>query len=194
MKLSILIATVPERRAEFLALKAEFYRQIKAGGFANLVELVINPAPRGTISIGTKSQIMLMESKGDYVVRFDDDDFPKPWYISDIMEALRNNPDCVGFKIYMTTNGKNPETCIHSLANSTWEKKNGVYLRTVTHFNPVRRDIALAVGYPDKSFGEDKDFSDGVTPLCKHEVYIDKFMFDYRYTNKVDHNTKYGIK
>lgn len=194
MRLSILIATVPERKALFLALKAEFYRQIKAGGFADMVELVINPAPRGTISIGTKSQIMLWESKGDYVVRFDDDDFPRPYYLADIMEALKQAPDCVGYKIYMTTNGKNPETCIHSLSNSRWEKRNGVYLRTVTHFNPVLRELALKAGYPDLAWGEDKEFSDRVTPLCKHEVYIDKFIFDYRFTTKEAHNTKYGIK
>lgn len=146
------------------------------------------------MSIGAKRQKLLEKAKGEYIVFFDSDDYPKPNYVTEIMTALERGPDCVGFKIAMTTNGTNPQTCVHSLLNPVWEFKGGEYLRNVTHFNPVRLVLALKAGFKDIRFGEDKDYSDRVSKLCKHEVFIDKFLFDYRYSDKVEHNQKYGIK
>jgi len=148
------------------------------------------------MSVGAKSQKLLERSNGKYVVRFDSDDRPKPYYVEEIIKAIESNPDCVGFKIAMTTNGEKPEICCHSLKYKVWaENVDGYnYVRNVTHFNPVKREIALQVGFKDIRFGEDKDYSDRITPLCKTEVFIDKFMFDYRYSNAMNHNEKYGIK
>lgn len=186
MKLSILICTIPEREKEFDSLINFFNSQ--SGDF----EVIFNFLPKGAISIGEKRNALLKEAKGDYVVFFDDDDEPYENYISEILAALEKSPDCVGFKIRMTTNGVNEQTCIHSLSNPEWVYKNGVYLRNVTHFNPVKRDIALSVGFPDISFGEDKWYSDRVTKLCKKEFFIDKYLFHYRYSNKLSHKEKYG--
>lgn len=188
-KLSILICTVPERAREFNKLMAIFNLQKRSE-----VEIIVDSTPRGNISVGAKRQKLLECASGKYIVYFDDDDKPSPYYTDEILNALQLSPDCVGFKIMMTTNGINPETCIHSLSNKKWEKKNGQYLRTVTHFNPVKREIALSVGFKDLRFGEDKDYSDRITPLCKKEIFIDKYLFDYRYSNKEPHAKKYGIK
>lgn len=189
-KLSILICTIPERKELFDSL-IELFRNQYSGGE---VELVINSASRENISVGYKRQYLLDTCNGEYIVYFDDDDKPSPYYIDEILKAIESKPDCVGFKILMTTNGSNPETCIHSLKNKVWEKKNGVYLRNVTHFNPVKRELALQVGFKDLRFGEDFDYANRLTPLCKNEVFIDKYLFDYRYSTKEPHREKYGIK
>jgi hypothetical protein len=188
-KLSILICTIPERDAQFKEL-IKCFKDLDN----EIVEILVDPTPRYQISVGKKRQGLLQDSNGDYIVFFDDDDKPSPYYIDEILTALEKSPDCVGFKIMMTTNGSNNETCIHSLRNEKWEKKNGIYLRTVTHFNPVKRELALQVGFKDLRFGEDKDYSDRITPICKHEVFIDKYLFDYRYSTKEPHKQKYGIK
>lgn len=190
MTLSILIATVPERKELFEALKFH----LSAWCLLYPIEILFDDAPRGVISIGKKRQLLLERARGEYIVYFDDDDWPKPYYGSSILNALMEKPDCVGFKIAMTTNGKNPETCIHSLRNKIWEFKNGIYLRNVTHFNPVRREIALQVGFEDIRFGEDKIYSDKVTHLCKTEVFIDDYLFDYRYSTAESHGKKYGFE
>lgn len=145
------------------------------------------------ISIGAKRQKLLDKSKGEYIVYFDSDDFPNGDYIKEIMKALEEKPDCVGLKIQMTTNGQKPQTCIHSLKNPEWKQKGDDYLRNVTHFNPVLRSLAIQVGFEDKRYGEDKVYSDKVSKLCKKEVFIDKHLFNYRYSNQIEHNIKYGI-
>lgn len=146
------------------------------------------------MSIGAKRQKLLDRAKGKYIVFFDSDDFPDKNYVKEIMKALESGPDCVGFKIRMTTNGKNPETCIHSLSNPEWTHDGTNYLRNVTHFNPCKRDISIQVGFKDMRFGEDKVYSDAVSKLCKKEIFIDKYLFNYRYSNEIPHKEKYGIK
>lgn len=186
MILSILIATVEERAEQFKELRNFF---LKFEGI-DVVSLCDNKE----MSIGKKRQQLLEMSGGEYIVFFDDDDWPNPSYVHDILTALEEKPDCVGFKIQMTTNGTKHETCIHSLSNKVWDKVDGVYLRNVTHFNPVKRSIALNVGFPDLRYAEDRSYSDGVSALCKTEVFIDKYLFNYRYSNKTEHSIKYGIK
>ena len=158
-----------------------------------LVELVHIEDNR-EMSIGSKRQKLLELSKGEYIVFFDSDDYPKKNYVKELVKAIETKPDCVGFKIAMTTNGEKPQTCIHSLQYKAWKTEGNTHYRNVTHFNCVRRDLALQVGFKDLRFGEDKDYSDRLTPLCKTEVFIDEFLFDYRYSNKQPHSEKYGIK
>jgi len=96
----------------------------------------------------------------------------------------------------MTTNGDRPQLCCHSLKYKEWANNvDGYhYVRNVTHFNPVRKELAIRVGFKDLRFGEDKEYSDRLTQLCKTEVFINRKLFHYRYTNKEPHNKKYGIK
>lgn len=195
MKLSILICTTIDRKEMFSTLYAEMFRQSN-GKPVEILYLEDNKE----ISVGAKRQKLLEMAKGEYIVYFDSDDFPSPSYVDDILEALspefgQEAPDCVGFMIHMTTNGARPQTCCHSLKYKRWA--NNVdhfdYVRGVTHFNPVKREIALKVGFEDMRFGEDKIYSDKITPLCKTEKFIPKKLFHYRYT-KTDHNERYGIK
>jgi len=190
MKLSILIATTVDRRPMFARLLDELHSQQ-----TDEVE-IIHFEDRRQISVGKKRQALLEKASGDYIVFFDSDDWPMKYYVSDILKATESNPDCVGFLIHMTTNGIKPQTCCHSLKYKVWaERVDGYdYVRNVTHFNPVLRSIALQVGFPDLRHGEDKWYSDRVTKLCSTEVFIDKKMFHYRYSNRMPHKLKYGIK
>lgn len=191
VKLSILIATTLDRREMFSTLHAEFFRQ----SFGKSVEILYDEDNK-EVSVGVKRQRLLEKSKGEYIVFFDSDDSPCPTYVDDILYALCSGDyDCVGFLIHMTTNGQRPQTCCHSLKYKRWA--NGVdgydYVRGVTHFNPVKRSLALQVGFKDMRFGEDREYSERLTPLCKTERFINKKLFHYRYT-KQDHNERYGIK
>lgn len=161
--------------------------------YPNIVEWIFEEDEK-QMSIGAKRQKLLDRVKSDYMVYFDSDDFPKEGYVSKIMKALESQPDCVGFKIAMTTDGAKPETCIHSLSNPEWTHDGKNYLRNVTHFNPIKTSIAKHVGFKDIRFGEDKIYSDAVSKLCKQEVFVDDYLFNYRYSTKQQHNEKYGIK
>lgn len=195
MTWDILIATVVDRRHLFLPLKDEFDRQIAELGLTDKVK-VIYAEDNKEMSIGAKRQLLLDHATADYINYFDSDDFPRKCYVKDIYEAIQQGPDSVGFLIQMTTNGINPKICCHSLRFKKWAERIGGYdyVRNVTHFNPVKRDHALRVGFEDLRFGEDKHYSDKVTRLCRKEVFLDKILFDYRYSNKEPHKQKYGIK
>ena len=197
MKLSILIATVIERADRFAELYPELMAQAHINNVYNENKVqVLFLCDNKEISIGAKRQKLLEMAQGEYVVFFDDDDFPESDYISGIMDALALNPDSVGFKIKMTTNGKDEKTCCHRFKYKDWaENVDGFdYVRGITHFNPVLCSLALQVGFKDMRFGEDKDYSDRLMKLVQNEVYIDKVLFHYRYSNRTEHNKKYGIK
>lgn len=193
MRLSILICTVHERKQMFDELYRELQRQ--ALTFGDQVQILFK-ADNKQISVGAKRQKLLEESIGDYVLYCDDDDLVYPCFVSDIMTAIESNPDCVGIQIDMTTNGEKPQLCCHSLRYPEWaNNRDGYdYVRNVTHRNPVKRELAIQVGFEDMRFGEDKKFSDRVTKLCQTEVFIDHPVFHYRYTNNMSHRRKYGIR
>lgn len=198
MKLSILIATVPERRELYEAMGLDLTGQaLCVGG----VEVLSDSRPRLEVSIGAKRQALLSAATGTHVVFCDDDDLYYPHYVADIMSALASDPDCVGQVIDMTYDGQPNVQCVHSLRFKAWSERpvntpgyGRVFLRNVTHRNPVRTSIARAVGFPDLRFGEDKVYSDGVTALCKTEVMVERPGFVYRYSSKEPHNLKYGIQ
>lgn len=194
-KLSILIATTICRRELFKKLYYEIWTQSKG----HPVEILFEEDNK-QISIGAKRQKLLERAKGEYIVFFDSDDWPHENYVTEILKALEEKPDCVGMLIHMTTNGKRPQVCCHSLKYKVWKGDGKIridgydYVRNCTHFNPCRRELALQVGFKDQRFGEDRIYSDAVTQLCKTEVFIDKKLFHYRYSNLVPHSKKYGFK
>lgn len=210
-RLSILTATTKQRIDMFEELLHEFDRQLIAlkepmtslgSSYADYIHRktdsveYIALSDNKEISIGAKRQKLLELASGDFVVFFDDDDIPSPDYVRMILDAITPDVDCVGMNVYMTTNGKNPQRCCHSLRYKHWANKvdGWDYVRNITHFNPVLRSVALKVGFKDLRFGEDKLYSDGVSRLLRKEAYIEQSLFHYRYTNTTKHNEKYGIK
>ena len=192
--LSVLIATTLDRRKMFENLLARFESLRSNLKNPNVVEIIWEEDNK-EISIGKKRQILLESANNDYIVFFDSDDMPRENYLQDILDAIQKKPDCVGFLIQMTTNGQDPKLCCHSLKYPIWSANIEGYdfVRNVTHFNPVKRDLALQVGFQDMRFGEDKEYSDKLTLLCKEEVFIDKILFDYQYTNTTSQYEKFNI-
>lgn len=193
MILSILIATIVERKHSFDELIAEIDHQIFKYGFENDIEVCFI-SDNKELSIGEKRQMLLQMSKGEYIVYIDDDDMINDNYIIDIMQALEQKPDCVGMKILYTYDGENPRTCIHSIKYTHWHDDGVTYFRGCTHFNPVKKSLAIKVGFKPIRYAEDRPYSDALTLLCKNEIFIDKYLFQYRYSSKVPHNKKYGIQ
>lgn len=196
--LSVLIATIKEREASFNLLRDELERQLEEYNLEDKVEVVFYQDNKEA-SIGYKRNCLLNMAKGEYITFIDDDDMINEYYLPLIVQKLeQDKPDCIGFKLKMTTNGENPQVCDHSLRHKKegWQdnQKGFDYIRAVTHFNPVKRKLALKVGFPEIRYAEDKPYSDKITQLCFKETYIDAFMIYYQYSNKIPHDKKYGIK
>jgi glycosyltransferase involved in cell wall biosynthesis len=149
------------------------------------------------MSIGAKRQKMLEEANGEYVCFVDSDDDIADYYIDEILQAIDRNADCVGFdlEVHGLSRRGRVEKASASKRWKRWANRKGGYdyVRTIYHKNPVRRSIALQIGFKDMRFAEDHDYSERLqkSGLLKFEIYIDKPMYIYQYKYE-DHKTKYG--
>lgn len=173
MKFSILICHLHSRTDQLARLLNAFHAQRKDDPRQrDQVEILID-GDYGNISTGIKRNRLMARSTGEHIAQFDDDDMPSANYVRLILDALEQNPDVVGLKGLIYIDHSRPNTFIHSLACKSWCEENGIYYRYPNHLNPVRRELAVQVGFPDLTLGEDKSFSDRLLPLLKTEVMID---------------------
>lgn len=177
--LSILIPTLQERWLKYSVL----YNHLQAQVGERDVRII--PDSRGRhITIGTKRQEMLQATATDYVVFVDDDDMVEHNYVELIYDAIQKDPDVVGLRGWMTTNGANPESWSISIKYPEWKTDfDGFrYVRCPNHLAPIKREHALAIGYDVNSrFGEDADYSMRLrdAALCKKEEFIDQQIYHY---------------
>jgi glycosyltransferase involved in cell wall biosynthesis len=182
-KLSILIPTLKNRRQFFVRLYANLDIQKNLLEDSGQVEILYDT--RDDISIGEKRNNLLAWSKGDYVAFIDDDDLVAPNYIELVLKAIESKPDVVGMNLIMTTDGQNAERSFHTIQCKEWFEKSyifqgkKIYFRCPNHLNPVKRELALQVKFPDISMGEDKDYSYRLLPLLKTEEWIDQPIYFY---------------
>ncbi len=175
-ELSILICTLPERGAVFQRIQDMLQRQM----VRRPVEVLFDRTGK-SMSIGAKRNLLLKRATGKYVAFIDDDDSIHPSYVALILDRLKQSPDCVELRGTMTTNGVNPKQFIHTISCTHWHEKNGIYYRMPNHLNAIKRELALQAGFPEKSFGEDHDFSKRVQPLLKTEAPLDIPIYYYLY-------------
>lgn len=190
--LSILICTIPGREGTLARLMA----QLKEQSEGKAVEILIDARPKanttGGVSVGTKRQALLEQSTGKYVCYIDDDDTVADDYIDTLLSAAKADPDCIGFKL-MCHFKNNPCTAVHSIRYAWKENVDGFrYVRSPHHLTPVKREIAIQVGFNDKRSGEDRDYSNGLVGKLKSEVFIDRHLYNYLYLEQPAH-IKYGI-
>lgn len=135
----------------------------------------------GEMTTGAKRNKLLSLATADYICFIDDDDLVSDNYIASIKNALITKPDCVGIEGTITFDGQHPAKFIHSKRYSSWFEQNGIYYRTPNHLNPIKRETALKVGFPDQRHGEDSTYSSGIFPLLETEVYIEGPIYLYNF-------------
>lgn len=142
----------------------------------------------GDETIGMKRQRLLQSADTPYVAFVDDDDLVSPDYVSRIVGAIReHDPDVIGFRLAQYDDGDLAAKTVHSVAAKTWHTEwtpgqLPLHYRTPNHLNPVRREMALSIGYDDtRNFGEDSDYSNRLFekyPQMK-EHFIDAELYLY---------------
>lgn len=139
----------------------------------------------GPENIGQKRQQMLLKATGDYVAFIDADDEIAENYLDEVIRAIRSGPDAIGFRGHMTTNGRKRQ--------DFWISKTLPYISTdqyhfrhTNHLCPIKRNLALLIGYKPISFGEDYDYAVRLkeSGLIKTEVFIDQDLYYYKYVNQ----------
>lgn len=187
MILSILICTLEERYQQFDQLVDFLKRQ---PGFATEFNIFADMDNRQSTT-GAKRNDLLRRADGDYIVFIDDDDEVTEDYIPEILKACKEGPDVVGFRGWMTTNGQKREAWKISkdFPYQTRTEPNGwqvYHLRFNNHLSPVKRSIALQIGFKDVTYGEDYDYAVRLkeSGLVKTEVYIPKELYWYKFKSK----------
>lgn len=201
MMLSILICTIESRKDQFIKLYDELQRQIGTGAHGmnlNSRFEILYSRDNKEKSIGSKRQELIERATGIYVVFIDDDDWISDKYIENLNYVFINDLgrcQSIGFKIECDIEGKK-ELAIAKNTYSDWcENKDGYkYCRTPYHKTPVKKEIALHIGYKDMRFGEDYDYSKRLkeSKLIISEKFINEVMYFYNYKWE-NPKTKYGI-
>lgn len=180
MKLSILICSLNSRHD----LLDRLHRRLKPQT-NSAVEILVYP-DNGEITTGKKRNELLQSAIGDYIAFVDDDDLVSPDYVSKILRALESKPDCCSLQgeIEMTIKQQKGSQRVkrlfkHSLQYKSWYTENDVYYRCPNHLNAVRRDLASAIGFPDVTVGEDKNYSERLLKVLKTEVPISGTIYYY---------------
>jgi glycosyltransferase involved in cell wall biosynthesis len=177
IQLSILIATMPIRANKLANLRQVLDRQLTPE-----VEVITDISMN--YNIGTKRNKLLSLASGKYVTAIDDDDLIAPDYIEKILKACKSDCDCIGISGVITTNGSNEMQWHISKDYMGWFERKNVYYRTPNHISPVKRELALAAGFPEISFGEDYEYSMRLLRLLNTEVKIEGILYYYRYEQK----------
>jgi len=191
--LTVMIPTTIDRIEMFVKFSNELQRQRQS--FSEDVEIIWREDNK-EISVGAKRQLLLEDAKGEWVVGIDSDDWIAETYLEDIISALKNNPtvDHIGFIEDCDIDGHKSKS-IFSIQYCKWDENKYGYdhVRCANPKSVIRRTKALEVGFEDSRYGEDRVFSEKVTPLLLSEVFIEKELYLYRY-NSSEHNYRYGIK
>lgn len=185
--LGIFVVTLKRRRPFFARLMRRLEPQL------NERVAVYTLEDEGRETIGAKRQRMLEEAPESRWCAFvDDDDLVAPTYCASILKALDENPDVVGFKLRYYEDGKLKGTAFHSLEMNPYRRwqdppiENGgvrTFYRTPNHLNPVRREMALSVGFKPLQSGEDADYSKRLeqTYPTMREQFVDEYLYSYFY-------------
>lgn len=189
MMLSILIPVIPEHEPAFFQLKAHLESQIKDPNKVEVISYGTQSQLRGGPSTGVKRQWLLDRARGEYVVFIDSDDWVYDYYIDEMLLACESGADCFAINGIMTTDGQHETKWYLSKDFKNEDRREGnktVYYRHTNHITGVKRSIALAAGFPDKSNAEDKFYSDRL--ILKTEYKIEKPLYHYRFSA---HNKSY---
>ena len=179
--LSVLICTIPSRKNALNCLLKILNNQ----NLEDVEILIEEDDPINKRTVGEKRNRLLNRSSGKYICFIDDDDIVSMDYISSIKKACRYNPDCVGISGVLVSDTTEPKIFIHSLKFQKWDFVDGYYVRYPNHLNPVKRAIAIKVGFNNlKNKGEDREYSDAIFKILKTEYYIENITYIYNYKEK----------
>jgi len=179
--LTITIASVSLRKKLLTSLLLELERQISENNLQDEVEILIDDDDDKFL--GTKRKEMVAKAKGLFTCAIDDDDWISDDYITQIVNAIKNNPDvdCLSIQGIISFNGLNEKKWKISCAYEDWSEDEDYYYRTPNHICPIKTQFVKIANFDDVSWGEDYSFSKRIKSYLSNEIAIDKPIYYYKY-------------
>jgi hypothetical protein len=181
---TILVATLGRRETKLRRLLDILGPQLDAAGGQVTVEALWNNGER---PIGQLRQDLLDRARAEYVCFFDDDDLPAPDYVARVLPLL-DGVDYVGWRARLHRSGAvDPRPVWHTLQHHGWWEDNRGYYRDITHFNPIRRQLALKGSFAGamEACGEDWAWANQLRGKVTSEHFIDEVMY-YQFWDPAD--------
>lgn len=185
MMLSILIATVPERKEQFGKLYNELTRQIAQCDFFNEIDILADPTPKEEITIGAKMNALKQRALSKYICFFGDDDWPAPDYIEQIAPHLHAGmADIITFNMNKYVNGIFDKTHIIGIESGEWQIGDAYYIdRIYFTLCPHRTRLVTEIEFPDQNGQSDIPYSAALKDICQTEHHINKVLYNYYYSD-----------
>ncbi len=181
MKLSILIASIPERDS------MKIYNKLLKNCPENVeILLFLDNKKR---SIGHKRQALLEIANGDYVVWVDDDDDVSEDFIEEVLKACETSPDIITYRQKCTLNGHpfEVEFRLNNPIEPAFERKGvfGNIKRPPFTCCVWRRELISDGAFPDSMYGEDFKFVEPFLEMDLKEIHIPKVLHFYHYDDNI---------
>jgi glycosyltransferase involved in cell wall biosynthesis len=180
IRLSVLIASVPERLEELARMVGELKRQSEG----RTVEILVLLENRKR-TIGAKRNALVEMAKGDYVVFVDDDDMVESNFVQALCDAIDGAPgtDCIVFDEGFYERGIFRKIVKHGIEYEHGEDDTYIYRKPNTRSCFAKR-IAVRHKFLDISFGEDDEWASRAIQDIRHQTRIDAVLYQYRWIPK----------
>jgi hypothetical protein len=181
MKLSILIATVEERKEQFNKL---FNRLVSLTIDYNGIEIIFNNAPRydqpNGLTVGEKRQALIYEAKGKYIMFVDDDDDVTDNFILELYPLLDANVDVINAKVQSYIDGA-PHIINQSIYFESEQLQQGETRRYPSVMSVWSRKLTDKAVFKPLNNGEDFDWTKQMSP--QSEIKVDSIWQIYNYSS-----------
>lgn len=163
--LSILTPTIPARAAQLARLSDWIRVQVDRNSAAGQVEhRALDDVPgQRRLTVGEKRDRLIREARGKYVAFVDDDDWIDEDYLSEILEAARQDPDVITFCQQAQVDGQLSRVEFRLGNPNERFNPGGTTRRNAWHICAWRRDLAILSQFPATNYGEDWAWA---APLC----------------------------
>jgi len=192
--LSILIPYTLDRQKEYDYLYNRLlFLGVNTDKYKGIVEEISDFSGKEE-TIGSKRERMYNYANGLYSWQIDSDDDISDNSIELILEAIKQNPDCITFEEHIDIDGK-IQRSNHSLKYDDWANDTDGYdyVRTPFMKSVIKTEIAKSVPIPHIRFGEDHQWSQALKSHLHTEIHIDEQIYKYIHRSS-NHNERYGIK
>lgn len=151
------------------------------------------------MTIGEKREGLYKRASGIYSLQIDSDDMIADNAIELILEAIKQEPDCITFQEKCIIDGVEFKSN-HSHEYHDWDgdgqkifSDGFAYHRTPFFKSVIKTSIAQSVPIPHIRFGEDHEWARLLKEHLHSEIHIPEYLYIYQHQSS-DFNERYGIK
>jgi len=100
------------------------------------------------------------------------------------MKATKYDDDIIVFDVEISENNGPRRPVTYDMGFAADRNFVDRFERIPNHLMPVKRELAIKAGYPDKSFGEDAEYAQRLKPLLHTQRRIYKTLYYYEFSDK----------